>query len=152
MKKHNFYAGPAILPEIVLKEAAQSIINFNNSELSLLEISHRSKGFEAVMDESESLVKELLGIGEEYAVLFLTGGASSQFFMIPMNILKDGEKAAYINTGVWASGAIKDVGCTIGAHLSLDVRGSPVLPSIAGISIIIHLDPSKFRTILRLPL
>ena len=73
MKKHNFYAGPAILPEIVLKEAAQSIINFNNSELSLLEISHRSKGFEAVMDESESLVKELLGIGEEYAVLFLTG-------------------------------------------------------------------------------
>jgi phosphoserine aminotransferase len=109
MKKHNFYAGPAILPEIVLNEAAQAIINFNNSDLSLLEISHRSKGFEAVMDESESLVKDLFGIGEDYAVLFLTGGASSQFFMIPMNILKEGEKAAYINTGVWASGAIKEV-------------------------------------------
>ena len=108
MKKHNFYAGPAILPSEVLEGAIEAIKDFNGNGLSLLEISHRSKDFEAVMAESEQLVKELFGIGDEYAVLFLTGGASSQFYMIPMNLLKDGEKAAYINTGVWATGAIKE--------------------------------------------
>ena len=108
MKKHNFYAGPAILPSEVLEGAIEAIKDFNGNGLSLLEISHRSKDFEAVMADSEQLVKELFGIGDEYAVLFLTGGASSQFYMIPMNLLKDGEKAAYINTGVWATGAIKE--------------------------------------------
>lgn len=78
-EKHNFYAGPAILPQSVLQQASASIINFKELDLSILEISHRSKEFESVMDESESLVRELLGIDEEYAVLFLSGGASSQF-------------------------------------------------------------------------
>ncbi len=108
MKKHNFYAGPAILPQSVLNQAADSIHNFQNMDLSLLEISHRSKQFEAVMDESRALIHELMGLGEDYDVLFMGGGASSQFFMIPMNILKDNETACYVNTGTWASGAIKE--------------------------------------------
>lgn len=108
MKKHNFYAGPAILPQSVLQEAAQAVLDFNGSGLSLLEISHRSKDFEAVMHESDERVKKLLQIGDEYAVLFLGGGASSQFSMVPMNLLRDGEKAYYSNTGVWASGAIRE--------------------------------------------
>lgn len=106
--KHNFYAGPAILPQEVLQQASNAVKEFNGMDLSLLEISHRTKEFESVMDESESLVRELFGINDDYAVLFLTGGASSQFYMIPMNLLRDGEKAAYINTGVWATGAIKE--------------------------------------------
>ncbi|MBL0238898.1 MAG: 3-phosphoserine/phosphohydroxythreonine transaminase [Saprospiraceae bacterium] len=108
MKKHNFYAGPAILPQSVLQQASASIINFKELDLSILEISHRSKEFESVMDESESLVRELLGIDEEYAVLFLSGGASSQFFMIPMNLLPEHDTAHYVNTGTWSSGAIKE--------------------------------------------
>lgn len=108
MKKHNFYAGPAILPQSVLQQASASIINFKELDLSILEISHRSKEFESVMDESESLVRELLGIDEEYAVLFLSGGASSQFFMVPMNLLPEHDTAHYVNTGTWSSGAIKE--------------------------------------------
>ncbi len=108
MKKHNFYAGPAVLPQQVLDEAAEAVKEFSGMGLSLLEISHRSKQFEAVMEESAALVKELMGLGDDYDVLFLTGGASSQFFMVPMNLLKDGETAAYVNTGTWATGAIKE--------------------------------------------
>jgi phosphoserine aminotransferase len=108
MKIHNFSAGPGILPNEVIQAAAQSVIDFNNSGLSLLEISHRSPGFEAVMEESEKLVKELLGIGDDYGVLFLSGGASTQFFMVPMNLLNENEKALYIETGVWANKAIKE--------------------------------------------
>ncbi|HRI00075.1 MAG TPA: 3-phosphoserine/phosphohydroxythreonine transaminase [Saprospiraceae bacterium] len=108
MKKHNFYAGPAILPQSVLQAASNAVLDFNGSGLSLLEISHRSKDFESVMAEAESLVKQLFSISDDYSVLFLTGGASTQFFMIPMNLLKDGETSYYINTGVWASGAIKE--------------------------------------------
>lgn len=108
MKKHNFYAGPAILPKEVIEEAAASLNDFMGMGLSLLEISHRTKQFEGVVSEIEQLVKELMGIGDEYAVLLLSGGASSQFFMIPMNLLNDNETACYINTGVWASGAIKE--------------------------------------------
>lgn len=108
MSKHNFYAGPAILPQSVLQQAADSIRNFSNMELSLLEISHRSKQFEAVMHEARSLIYELMNIGSEYEVLFMGGGASSQFFMVPMNILKEQETACYVNTGTWATGAIKE--------------------------------------------
>ncbi|MEP7196716.1 MAG: 3-phosphoserine/phosphohydroxythreonine transaminase [Saprospiraceae bacterium] len=108
MLKHNFYAGPAILPKAVLEEAAGSILNFSNMGLSLLEISHRSKQFEAVMDESRALVHELLNLGDDYEVLFLGGGASSQFYMIPMNLLAENGKACFVNTGTWASGAIKE--------------------------------------------
>lgn len=108
MKKHNFYAGPAILPKEVIEEAAASLHDFMGMGLSLLEISHRTKQFESVVAEVEQLVKELMAIGDDYTVLLLSGGASSQFFMIPMNILNENETACYINTGVWASGAIKE--------------------------------------------
>jgi phosphoserine aminotransferase len=107
MKIHNFSAGPAILPKIVLEEAAQAILNFNNRGLSILEVSHRGKDIIAVVDEAEALIKELLGVGDDYKVLFLSGGASTQFFMVPMNLLDEHETAAYLNTGVWADKAIE---------------------------------------------
>lgn len=107
-KVHNFSAGPGILPAEVLKQAAEACINFDNLNLSLLEISHRSKNYEAVMDEVRALTKELLGVGEGWQVLFLGGGASLQFGMVPSNLLRDGGTAAYVNTGVWASKAIKE--------------------------------------------
>ena len=107
-KVHNFSAGPGILPAEVLKQAAESCINFDNLNLSLLEISHRSKSYEAVMDEVRALTKELLGIGDGWQVMFLGGGASLQFGMVPSNLLREDGTAAYINTGVWASKAIKE--------------------------------------------
>ncbi len=107
-KIHNFSAGPGILPLDVLKEASEACINFDNMNLSLLEISHRSKNFEAVIDESRALVKELFEVGDEYEVLFLGGGASTQFAMVPYNLLTETGTAAYVNTGVWASKAIKE--------------------------------------------
>ena len=108
MKKHNFYAGPAILPKNVMREASKAVINFNDSGLSILEISHRSADFAAVMEEAESLTRELLGINDDYAVLFLTGGASSQFYMAAMNLLADDGKACYVDTGAWSTKAIKE--------------------------------------------
>ena len=107
-KVHNFSAGPGILPLDVLKQASDACINFDNLNLSLLEISHRSKNYEAVIDESRSLVKELFEVGDEYEVLYLGGGASMQFAMVPYNLLSDSGYAAYVNTGVWASKAIKE--------------------------------------------
>lgn len=106
-KIHNFSAGPAILPAEVLKQASESCIDFNNLGLSLLEISHRSKDFIAVMDEARSLVKELMGVGDEYEVMYMGGGASTQFAMIPYNLLSDTGYAAYVNTGTWATKAIE---------------------------------------------
>lgn len=108
MKKHNFYAGPAILPKEVMRQASKSAINFNDSGLSILEISHRSPDFAAVMEEAEALTRELLGINDDYAVLFLTGGASSQFYMSAMNLLPADGKAAYVDTGAWSTKAIKE--------------------------------------------
>ncbi len=108
MKIHNFSAGPSILPQEVMAQAAEACLNFNNSGLSLLEMSHRSKGFVAVMEEAEQLVRELYDLDDSYGVVFLTGGASTQFFMLAMNLLNEGETAAYANTGIWASGAIKE--------------------------------------------
>lgn len=108
MKKYNFYAGPAILPREVIEAAAAAVLDFEGMGLSLIEISHRSKQFVAVMDEAVALVKELLNIGDEHEVLFLSGGASSQFYLTPMNLLDQDEKAAYVDTGTWASKAIKD--------------------------------------------
>ncbi|MBN2730109.1 MAG: 3-phosphoserine/phosphohydroxythreonine transaminase [Bacteroidales bacterium] len=106
MKKHNFSAGPAVLPRIAIEKSAQAILDFNGIGLSLLEISHRSKDFQAVMDETVALIKEILKVPEGYQVLFLGGGASLQFAMIPFNFLKN--KAAYLETGVWAKKAIKE--------------------------------------------
>lgn len=106
--KHNFSAGPAILPAEVIKEAAEGVLNINNSGLSILEVSHRDKDFMAIMEEARSLVKELMGLGDDYKVLYLGGGASMQFAMVPANLLMTGGTAAYVNTGVWASKAIKE--------------------------------------------
>jgi phosphoserine aminotransferase len=109
MKKHNYSAGPCILPQEVFEKSAQAILNFNDSGLSLLEISHRSKDFVAVMDEARSLAIELLGLeGKGYTALFLSGGASLEFLMVPYNLMKEGGKAAYLDTGTWSSGAIKE--------------------------------------------
>lgn len=106
MKKHNFYAGPSILSQYTIKKTADAVLDFANTGLSILEVSHRSKEFQAVVDEAVALTKELLNIPEGYHVLFLGGGASLQFCMVPFNLLK--KKAAYINTGTWASNAIKE--------------------------------------------
>lgn len=106
MKKHNFYAGPSIMSQFTIEETAKAVHNFADMGLSILEISHRSKQFQAVMDEAVALFKELLEIPEGYSVLFLGGGASLQFAMVPMNMLV--KKAAYLDTGVWASKAIKE--------------------------------------------
>ncbi|MBP7272779.1 MAG: 3-phosphoserine/phosphohydroxythreonine transaminase [Saprospiraceae bacterium] len=106
--KHNFSAGPSILPKQVFQQAAQAVLDFNGSGLSILEISHRTAPFEAVMNESCELVKSLLNLNDDYHVLFLAGGASTQFFMHAMNLLDDDETAAYTDTGVWANKAIKE--------------------------------------------
>ena len=115
-KKHNFSAGPCILPQEVLKQAANAVLNFNNDDLSLIEISHRSQPFVEVIEKAQSLVKELLEVPEGYSVLFLQGGASLEFLMVPCNLMKEGGKAAYTNTGTWAKKAIaeaKNFGDTI---------------------------------------
>ncbi|WP_298639735.1 3-phosphoserine/phosphohydroxythreonine transaminase [uncultured Prevotella sp.] len=106
MKKYNFNAGPSILPREVIENTAKQILDFNGSGLSLAEISHRAKDFQPVIDEAEALVKELLNVPEGYSVLFLGGGASLEFCMVPYNFLA--KKAAYLNTGVWSKKAIKE--------------------------------------------
>lgn len=106
MKKHNFYAGPSILSEYTIKNTADAILNFADMGLSILEVSHRSKQFTAVINEASQLVKELLDVPEGYSVLWLGGGASMQFCMVPYNLLK--KKAAYLQTGTWATNAIKE--------------------------------------------
>ena len=109
MKKHNYSAGPCILPKEVFEKSAQAILDFNNSGLSILEISHRSKDFVAVMEDARALVLELLGLeGKGYQALFLAGGASLEFLMVPYNLMKVDGKAAYLDTGTWANNAIKE--------------------------------------------
>lgn len=106
MKKYNFNAGPSMLPREVIENTAKQILDFNGSGLSLAEISHRAKDFQPVVDEAEALVKELLDVPEGYSVLFLGGGASLEFCMVPYNFLV--KKAAYLNTGTWAKKAMKE--------------------------------------------
>ena len=106
MKKYNFGAGPCILPREVIEKTASAILDFNGIGLSIAEISHRSKDFQPVMDEAMALVKEVLNVPEGYSVLFLGGGASLEFCMIPFNFLV--KKAGYLNTGVWAKKAMKE--------------------------------------------
>jgi len=109
MKKHNFSAGPCILPQEVLKKASEAILNFNGLDLSLIEISHRSADFVAVMEKAKDLALELLDLkGKGYSALFLQGGASLEFLMVPYNLLPEGGKSAYINTGTWSSKALKE--------------------------------------------
>ncbi len=106
MKKHNFSAGPSILPEVAYVNAAKAIIDFNGTGLSILSISHRTKDFEDVLNSAQSLMRELLNIPDNYHIYFVGGGASTQFFHIPANFL--GKKAGYVNTGVWTKKAIKE--------------------------------------------
>ena len=106
MKKYNFNAGPSMLPREVIENTAKQILDFNGSGLSLAEISHRAKDFQPVVDEAEALVKELLDLPEGYKTIFLGGGASLQFCMVPYNLLI--KKAAYLNTGTWAKKALKE--------------------------------------------
>ncbi len=106
MKKYNFNAGPSILPREVIEETAKAVLDFQGEGLSILEISHRAKYFQPVVDEAVALFKELLNIPEGYSVIFLGGGASTQFCMVPFNLLE--KKAAYLNTGVWAKKAMKE--------------------------------------------
>ncbi|MCF8056132.1 MAG: 3-phosphoserine/phosphohydroxythreonine transaminase [Desulfocapsa sp.] len=105
---YNFSPGPATLPVEVLVQAAKDVVNFKETGIGLIEMSHRSKEFMAVTDNTESLLRELMDIPDNYKVLFLQGGASSQFYMIPMNLLGDGKKATYLNTGTWSKKAIKE--------------------------------------------
>jgi len=107
-KVHNYSAGPCILPQEVIKQASEAVINFNNLNLSILEISHRSKDFIEVMDNAVALVKELLNVPSGYSVLFLQGGASLGFYMSAINVMKKDGKGAYIDTGVWSAKAIKE--------------------------------------------
>lgn len=106
-KKYNFYAGPAILPQEVMKKAQEELLDFNGIGLSVMEISHRSKDFTAVIESAEAKVRSLLGLPDNFSVMFLQGGATLQFAMIPMNLLK-GSSADYVNTGSWAKKAIKE--------------------------------------------
>ncbi len=109
MKKHNFSAGPSILPQEIFQKSAEAILDFNGIGLSILEISHRSKEFVAVMDEARAIVKRLMNLGDDYEVLYLQGGASTQFAMIPFNLMKsENGKAAYLDTGAWSAAAIKE--------------------------------------------
>ncbi len=105
---YNFSAGPSVLPEQVLRQTAIDIVNFQNTGIGLIELSHRSKEFMAVAEEAERLISELLGVPAGYKVLFLQGGASSQFFMVPMNLLRKERMATYLNTGTWSKKAIKE--------------------------------------------
>ncbi|MEG1648293.1 MAG: 3-phosphoserine/phosphohydroxythreonine transaminase [Rikenellaceae bacterium] len=106
MKKHNFSAGPSVLPRVAIENAAAAVLDLNGIGLSLLEISHRSKDFQAIIDEATDLMRELLNVPENYKILWLGGGASTQFYMVPFNLLN--KKAGYVNTGVWAKKAMKE--------------------------------------------
>jgi phosphoserine aminotransferase len=108
MKKHNFNSGPSILPQTVLEQASQAILEFNNTGLSLLEIGHRTTYFMDVLSEARLLVKELMHLDDSYDVLFLHGGATTQFMQVPMNLLDDNETAAYCDNGIWGSKAVKE--------------------------------------------
>jgi phosphoserine aminotransferase len=105
---HNFNAGPAILPASVLEQAAGAVMNFNDTGISILEYGHRTKEFTSVMEEARELVRELMGLDKQHEVLFLHGGASTQFMQVPMNLLDERDSAAYADTGVWSSKAIQE--------------------------------------------
>src|SRR5215216_3162727 len=106
--KHNFNAGPSVLPKEVFEEASRSVIDFNGTGLSILEIGHRTKIFQAVMDEAIALLKELMQLDADHEVLFLHGGASTQFFQVPMNILRSDATVAYTETDIWGTKGIKE--------------------------------------------
>src|SRR3954465_12128368 len=108
MQKHNFNSGPSILPQTVIEQAAAAIKDFNGVGLSILEIGHRTKWFMDVMEEARHLVKQLMNLDDNYEVLFLHGGASTQFMQVPYNLLDENKTAAYCDNGIWGSKAIKE--------------------------------------------
>lgn len=118
--KHNFNSGPSILPKEVFEQASQAVIEYNNSGLSILEIGHRTPLFQSILDEVIATAKELMQLDNEHEVLFLHGGASTQFFQVPMNLLDDGETAAYLDCGTWGTKSIKDAKL----YGNVDVLGS----------------------------
>jgi phosphoserine aminotransferase len=122
MKMHNFNSGPSILPKEVMEQAAAAIYNFNGIGLSILEIGHRTSWFGDVMTEARSLVKELMNIGDEHEVLFLHGGASTQFMQVPMNLLDSNETAAYIDNGIWGTKAIKEAKLFGNVHIASSTK------------------------------
>ncbi|MGN0962804.1 MAG: 3-phosphoserine/phosphohydroxythreonine transaminase [Clostridia bacterium] len=117
---YNFYAGPAVIYEEVLREAREEFMDFAGTGMSVLTVSHRSKAFDAVMVEAEANMKELMGLGDDYRVLFLQGGASTQFSMIPMNFLPEGRTADYILTGSWSEKALKEAKKIGNTHVAYD--------------------------------
>ncbi|MCS6934149.1 MAG: 3-phosphoserine/phosphohydroxythreonine transaminase [Chitinophagales bacterium] len=121
-KPFNFYSGPAVLPDEVLEQAQEAILNFANTGLSILEISHRSKEFTAVVEECIALVKELMQLTDDHEVLFLQGGASLQFCMVPMNLLPQDETAAYFDTGQWAYYALTEASRFGNIHIAASSR------------------------------
>lgn len=129
MKKHNFGAGPCILPNEVFDDAAKAVLDFNG--LSILEVSHRSKDFENVMQEARDLVKKALNISDDYEVVYLQGGATLGFTIAALNMMRDSKKAAYVNTGTWASGAIneaKKVGVDVNVIASSEAENFNYIP------------------------
>jgi len=136
---HNFNAGPSILPKPVFEEASRSIIDFNDTGLSILEIGHRTQLFQDVIDEAIALIKELMLLDDEHEVLFLHGGASSQFFQMPMNLLHDDAKAAYTDTGVWAAKAIKEAAL----YGNVDVVCSSKEQNYNNLPKSFHVDPAS---------
>ena len=106
---HNFNAGPAVLPEEVMREAQADFFNYKGMGLSVMEMSHRSKEYQAIIDEAYAAVKRIYGLGDDYDVLFLQGGASMQFLMVPLSFLPEGKQANIINTGVWSKKAITEI-------------------------------------------
>ena len=105
---HNFNGGPSVLPKTVFEQASKAVLNYNNTGLSILEIGHRTKEFQAIMDEARLLVRELMNLDDDHEVLFLHGGASTQFMQVPMNLLNEKDTAAYADTGVWSTKALKE--------------------------------------------
>ncbi|MBY0346625.1 MAG: 3-phosphoserine/phosphohydroxythreonine transaminase [Hydrotalea flava] len=118
MKKHNFNSGPSILPATVIEQAAAALHDFNGIGLSILEIGHRTDWFVAVLEEAKMLVKQLMQLNDDYEVLFLHGGATTQFMQIPMNFLSPGETAAYCDNGIWGSKAIQEAGYFGNVHIA----------------------------------
>ncbi|RLC49154.1 MAG: 3-phosphoserine/phosphohydroxythreonine transaminase, partial [Candidatus Cloacimonadota bacterium] len=108
MRVHNFSAGPAVLPEEVLKEVQNELLDYRGEGLSVMEMSHRSATFQAIIDDAMATMKKLMNLGDDYDVLFLQGGASTQFYMIPLNFCPEGKTANYINTGAWSTKALKE--------------------------------------------
>lgn len=118
MKKYNFYSGPAILPQEVFEEASKAVLDFNGMGLSLIEISHRSKEFTQVVEEAQQRIKEITRLGDDYKVLFLQGGATQQFCMVPYNLLDAGKTASYMDVGAWSKKAIKEAKLFGNVHIA----------------------------------